>query len=77
MKSVIYMNDLVQNTGPKFGAAHEYYPVKIVDFDGNESMGFFTDAELRHAEVRALNNPEDVEYMESWLARLSKWIKGG
>ena len=58
--SKIYMEDVVENTERKFGAAKEYFPVKIINSDDSETWAMFTETELINANERAMKNKEDI-----------------
>lgn len=59
-KSVIKMNEVVENTERKFGEALEYFPVKIENEDGSETWAMFTETEIINATERAMKNKEDI-----------------
>ena len=58
--SKILFEDKVDNTDRKFGSALEYFPVKVVKSDGQESWAMFTEAEIDKAIDRASKNKEDI-----------------
>ena len=69
MKSKIYLKEEVKNTARNFGSALSYYPVMIVDIDGNETPGMMTRAQLKDIKDRAVWNSEDLPAEETfWRA---------
>ena len=56
----IYLSEKVDNTERKFGAANEYFPVKIQDSDGYVTWAMFTETEIKKATERAMKNKEDI-----------------
>jgi hypothetical protein len=64
--SIIYVNEVVENTERKFGSALEYYPVYIKNADGDYVPAMFTLNELEIAIKRAANNPEDTPRKSGW-----------
>lgn len=59
MKSEIYLSEKVENADRRFGSLPFYFPVKIIDFNGNEIKALFSRPELDIAVERAKKNPED------------------
>lgn len=60
MSSKILMEDKVENTERKFGAALEYYPVKVEKENGETVWAMFTKDEIENAIERADKNKEDI-----------------
>lgn len=60
IKGRIYLNEKVVNQERKFGSCSEYYPVVVVDDNGNERAGLLTDNDIKGITDRAARNPEDI-----------------
>jgi hypothetical protein len=58
--STIHLNEKVENTERKFGAALEYYPVEVINESGNTQWAMFTQSEIDVAVERATKNKEDI-----------------
>lgn len=58
--SQILFEDKVDNKDRKFGSALEYFPVKVVKADGQETWAMFTESEIEKAIERANKNKEDI-----------------
>lgn len=59
-RSEIILNEKVDNTERKFGEALEYYPVKIVRDNDDDTWAMFTESEINNAIERAMKNKEDI-----------------
>lgn len=73
MKSLIKKSEKIQNTQRKFGAATEYYPVRLEGFDFPYSL--MTLGQIEDGMERAKKNPEDLPKPSLWQ-RLCKWLRG-
>lgn len=70
--SKIKMREIVENKDRKFGSWLAYYPVRIIDEDGNESHALFTRFQIEAARHRANVNLEDWPETEDF----GSWVKG-
>jgi len=59
-KSVIRIDEKVENKDRKFGAALEYYPIQVILENGDETWAMFTQDEIDRAMERAAKNKEDI-----------------
>jgi acyl-ACP thioesterase len=67
MESVIRLDEVVENKERKFGSNLQYFPVKVIDIDGNEHNALFTADQIEIATKRADENPEDMpEDKKGW-----------
>jgi hypothetical protein len=69
MDSVIYTEEVVENTERKFGSWSEqgYYPAFVIREDGTKQPALFTKNQIETAVVRAKKNPEDMPEEEKNL----------
>ena len=58
--SSIRLDEKVENTERKFGAALEYYPVEVITESGETQWAMFTQSEIDVAIDRATKNKEDI-----------------
>lgn len=66
MKSIMFLDESVDNKDRKFGASDEYFPVRVITEDGQEINALFTQDQLATAIQRALRNPEDIPNKTLW-----------
>ncbi len=60
MKSLIELEEVVENKERRFGQNLQYFPCKVVDADGKEHNALFSASQIEKAVARADTNPEDV-----------------
>jgi len=58
--SIIKLEERVDNTERKFGAALDYFPSQILLEDGTKLWAMFTKTEIDNAIKRAEKNKEDI-----------------
>ncbi len=74
MKGRIYLTEKVENRDRKFGASLEYYPIYVIDYNGNIQGALFTKNEIESAIERAKRNTEDVPTFDTWIKFLDMKI---
>lgn len=73
VKSMIIMDEMVDNKDHKFGETDEYFPVYIKQPDGTFKAALFTVNDIEVGVDRATKNQEDIspskdgDGMFSWL----------
>ena len=60
LESEIKLEESVPNKDRRFGAATEYYPVRVLDDKGDEKPALFTNSQITVAIERAKRNLEDL-----------------
>lgn len=76
MRSIIYINEAVDNKDRRFGSALRYYPARVDDGRGVYTI-LLTGAQIGEARERAEANGEDVpplSWRERLRARLQRWL---
>lgn len=71
-KSIMFLDEAVDNKERKFGASDEYFPVRVVTEDGQTINALFTQDQLATAIQRALRNPEDIPENTTLWERIFK-----
>ncbi len=70
MKSKVILKEKVENKDRLFGSGLSYYPVMVVDEDGEEIPALFTRDQVDTAISRAERNPEDIPEKVSLLHKI-------
>jgi hypothetical protein len=75
IRSQIFMQEAIDNSDRRFGAAARYYPVYVM-IGGHWKIAFLTYDQIHDALKRGEANPEDHKPRAGVFGRIWLWIKG-